>query len=113
MADDPTGSAVKILPIKDDFPQAHFPTVYADSVSSIQPGTQTTKFYLARLEPSMKAENTGQIQPFAQVVMPTLSFVYSAAFFVKMIERMIEEGGVQQAVWDQALSEQAASLKKR
>ena len=112
MADEPAKAPVQNLPIKDDFPPPHFPTLYANSISSLQPGVQTTKFYLARYEPSMKAENTTQLQPFAQVVMPTLSFIYSAAFFIRMVENMIKDKVLEQSVWDQAKKDQGVSVPK-
>jgi hypothetical protein len=97
-------AAPKILPVAGAYPGFNFPTVYADSVSSIQPGKQTTKFYLSRYEPHLEAENTLLTQPVVQVVMPTGSFVETAAFFGRMVRQLIESGVIDQATWDQAVA---------
>jgi hypothetical protein len=103
MTDEPGKPASpKILPIIADFPGPDFPMLYADSVSSIQPGVQTTKFYLARFEPHMRADNTLLTQPFVQIVMPTGSFVDTAAFFVRMVRQLIETKAIDQEAWDKA-----------
>ena len=105
MADEPgKTSPPQVAPISADYPSPSFLTVYADSVSSIQPGVLTTKFYLARFEPHMKAENSLLTQPFMQVVMPTASFVDTAAFFGRMVKQLIENKTVDQATWDQAVT---------
>jgi hypothetical protein len=93
-----------VLPVSKDYPGPEFPALYADTVSSVQPGIYTTKFYLARLEPNMKAENTHLTQPFVQIIMPTVSFVDAAAFFGRMVQQLIESGTIDQSAWDQAVA---------
>jgi hypothetical protein len=102
----------QIAPVAADYPSPSFPTVYADSVSSIQPGIQTTKFYLARFDPHMKAENTLLNQPIVQVIMPTASFVDTAAFFQRMVRQLIETKTIDQATWDKAIANYNAIVPK-
>jgi len=105
MAEEPAKSAnPKVLPVSATYPGPDFPMLYADSVSSVQPGVQTTKFYLARFEPHMQADNTLLSQPFAQIVMPTASFVDTAAFFGRMVKQLIETKAIDQATWDKAVA---------
>jgi len=105
MADEPMKPAKpQVVPMTATYPGPDFPMLYADSVSSIQPGIQTTKFYLARFEPHMRADNTLLTQPFVQIVMPTGSFVDTAAFFQKMVRQLIETKAIDQTAWDQALA---------
>jgi hypothetical protein len=105
MADEPKKPAgPQTLPMSATYPGPEFPTLYADSVSSIQPGIQTTKFYLSRFEPHMRADNTLLNQAFVQIVMPTASFVDTAAFFQKMVRQLVESKAINQSTWDQALA---------
>jgi hypothetical protein len=113
MADEPGKPAnPQVLPIIADFPSPDLPMLYADSVSSVQPGIQTTKFYLARFEPHMRADNTLLTQPFVQIVMPTGSFVDTAAFFGRMVRQLIETNAIDEATWDKAVANYAALKPK-
>jgi hypothetical protein len=91
-----------LLPIREDFPSLAIPTVYADGVSSIEPGPHVMKFYLARLDPSMKAENKSLTQPFAQVVMQTNGFLQMTAFFNNIIRVMIDSNVITAAQFEEA-----------
>lgn len=80
------------LPIQGDFPPATIPTVYADGVTSLAPSPYVIKFYLARLEPHLRAEDKTLTQPFVQVVMSTIGFLQTAIFFENAIKNMQAQG---------------------
>ena len=68
-------------PIRDEFPSPTMPTIFADGVTSSAPGAQVVKFFRARIEPHLRAENRTVIQPIVQVVMPLGGFLRTAFFF--------------------------------
>ena len=50
------------------------------------------KYYLFRLEPSLKADNKFLAQAVAQVVLPVEGFVSAYLSFEKQVNRMIDTG---------------------
>jgi hypothetical protein len=114
MADEAEKPAIPILkPVAGEYPGPEFPAIYADSVSSIQPGANPTKFYLSRYEPHMRAQSAHLTQPFAQIIMPTPSFVDTAAFFMHTVQRLIDQKVIDQATWDQVVANYNALGSKK
>jgi hypothetical protein len=80
-----------------DYPDRAFPVLYADSVYSLAYGNGHVKFYLARLDPSIKGDGTSIFTPFAQVVLPEKAFISAALFFEQQLRRMIQSGAINNA----------------
>jgi hypothetical protein len=95
-------SMVEIVAIQEDFPASGMPTVYADGVTTIQPTPEVIKFYLARIDPNLKADGRALTQPFAQVVMPMSGFLQTVAFFGKMVQNLIDQRVVTKEQVDEA-----------
>jgi hypothetical protein len=94
--------AIETLPIQEAYPSPTIPTIYADVVPNLAPGTQTVKFYLARAEPSASGEGPYRNQIVAQVVMPNVGFLNMAAFIQYAIPKFIEGGSISKEAWDAA-----------
>lgn len=73
-----------------EFPTPAFPVVYADGVVSLTPTAPIVKFYLYRIDPNIFARGGVTVNPIAQVIMPTPSFVQTAVFVQQQLERMVE-----------------------
>jgi hypothetical protein len=86
-----------------EFPPSGFPTVFADGVSGYQPSAQTVKFFLYRLDPNMFGRSGFRANPFGQVVMPTVGFVQTAAFFQHAVKQLVAQGFIKQQDYDQML----------
>lgn len=96
-----SGTSVKIVGVKEDYPPVGLPTFYADGILNLAPGTSTCKFYLYRHDPNLKGTAEYLVQPFAQVVMPTPSFLQTAIFFEEAIQSMLAQGIITQAQLDE------------
>lgn len=92
------------IPVQGDFPPATLPTLYVDGISSIAPSPFVVKFYLARIEPHLRAENKSLIQPFAQMVMPMDGFLQTAMFFENVVKNLLAQGTISQQQVDVARS---------
>jgi hypothetical protein len=91
----------KVLPYSGPaYPEGNFPTVYAESVMSLAHANGVVKFYLFRLEPSFKGDNTSATVPSLQVVMPYAGFVGAAVFFNRQMAAMLKLGALTQAQID-------------
>jgi hypothetical protein len=75
-----------------NYPQANFPTVFADGVMSLANSPTVVKFFLSRTEPNFAGDGTSINQAFAQVVMSMDGFAGTFAFFETAIKRFIAEG---------------------
>jgi hypothetical protein len=93
---------VEFLPIQEAHPSPTIPTIYADFVPNLAPGTQTIKFYLARAEPNSAGVGPYRNQVVAQVVMPSGGFLNMMAFFQYAIPKFIEGGIVSKEAWEAA-----------
>jgi hypothetical protein len=80
--------------VHDDFPPPDMPVIYADGVSTAAPAQQTVKFFLARVEPHLRAENRTLVQPITQVVMPLAGFLQTAFFFENIVKNMEAQGTI-------------------
>lgn len=94
--------AVEFLPIDEAHPPPTIPTIYADFVPNLAPGTQTVKFYLARAEPSTVGTGPYRNQVVAQVIMPNVGFLNMAAFIQYAIPKFIEGGSISKEAWETA-----------
>src|SRR5258708_400927 len=88
----------------EEFPASIFPTVFSDGVISFVPAVPVVKFYFARVDPNMFGRGGSVLNPFAQVIMPTLAFVDMVAFFQSQIRRMVRDKIITQAQVDQAVA---------
>jgi hypothetical protein len=86
----------------EEFPASTFPTVFSDGVISFVPTVPIVKFYLGRIDPNMFGRGGAVMNPFAQVIMPTLAFVDTAAFLQQQVRRMVREKMITQEQVDQA-----------
>jgi hypothetical protein len=89
-----------------EFPSGQFPVVFADGVLSHVSAAGQTKFYLFRIDPNMYGRGGAIFNPIAQVVMPTLGFLSTAAFLYKRALAMVKSGEVTQEQFDQAMAAQ-------
>ncbi len=85
----------------ETFPAYNFPTVFADGVLNATISRWTVKYYLFRLEPSLKADNKFLAQAVAQVVLPVEGFVSAYLYFEKQVNRMIDTGIITKARVDE------------
>jgi hypothetical protein len=83
------------------YPSPSVETIYADGVTSLQPGNQTIRFYLTRLEPNFIASQPSKPVVVGQIVMPVGGFVHSLVFFNKVLENMVRDGRVTQEFIDE------------
>jgi hypothetical protein len=74
------------------FPAPTIPTVFADGVMNLAPSTNVVKFYLYRIDPSMKGGSNYLNQAFAQVVMPLVGFAQTAVFFELALKDLVKRG---------------------
>jgi len=84
------------------FPGPHFPTVYADGVTSVSPGAQVVKIYLSRLDSNFVVTSGSTTQPFLQLIMPTSGYLQMAMFFNKVIEGLLANKFISQEQYDEA-----------
>jgi hypothetical protein len=84
-----------------EFPDARFPSVFADTVSSISAGPGIVKFYLARFDPNMWGKGGATANPFAQVVMQVPGFVQTALLFQNYAKSLIAQNAISQEMVDQ------------
>jgi hypothetical protein len=94
--------AAEFISIQEDYPPPTIPTIYADLVPNLAPGTQTVKFYLARSEPHTAGTGPYRNQVVAQVVMSTVGFLNMAAFIEYAIPKFIQSGIVSKEAWEAA-----------
>lgn len=84
-----------------EYPSASLPTIYVDAVTSIVWSPEVVKFYVGRFDPDFGASSIHRKRnPFAQVVMPTSSFVYTAMFFQNVLGRLLKDGTITQEMID-------------
>jgi hypothetical protein len=83
-----------------DYLPINSPVIYADGVWSLAHGNGQAKFYLFRLDPNIRSDNTSQPQVFAQIVMPVAGFVATAEFFKRQVTAMLKSNAVTQAQID-------------
>lgn len=76
----------------DEYPNVHFPTVFADGVASVSNSASVVKFYLYRQDPSFNADGTSTPTSMAQVIMPMEGFAATALFFERRLKNYIEAG---------------------
>jgi hypothetical protein len=88
----------------DEFPGTNVPVAYTDGVSSFVNVGGITKFYFYRIDPNIWGRGGAVFNPVAQVVMPTHSFVATAAFFYGQARRMIGSNEITQQQWDEAVA---------
>jgi hypothetical protein len=81
------------------FPSPSLPTIFADGVSNFFHSPEVGKFYFSRIDPELEGGPEIQQQIVAQVVMPMTSFVNTAAFFMKAVDRLIAQGAVSREQW--------------
>jgi hypothetical protein len=74
------------------FPGQHFPTVYADGVTSINPTSEIVKMYFSRLDPNFDVTKGTAVQPHLQMVMSTTGFVQMSIFFSRIVANMLKTG---------------------
>jgi hypothetical protein len=86
------------------YPPLEVPTIYADGVTSLVPGSQIVKFYLARIEPNFEASSPNSTQVCAQIVMPIVGFVQLVGFFENAIGRMIKTEALSQTQVDELMA---------
>jgi hypothetical protein len=91
-----------------DYPPYDLVTVFADGVGSANWQHGVAKFYLARLDPHLGATGPAVLRPAVQIVMPYYGFMQTAAFFQRIITRMIAEGAIKQEDWDGVQSLEAS-----
>lgn len=91
-----------------DYPPQDMLTIYADGVGSANWQHGVTKFYLARLDPHLGATALPAQRPAVQIVMPYYGFMQTAAFFQRIVTRMIAEGVIKQEDWDGIWSAEAS-----
>ena len=101
MAETPSGSPTSSAELNkpypgSDYPDRDFPVFFADSVYSLAHGNGHVKFYLARLDPSIRGDGTSSFMPYAQVVMPERAFITTALFFDQQVRRMLDAGTITQ-----------------
>lgn len=77
--------------LQAEFPPPHFPTVYADGVSSLANSAAVVKFYFSRTEPNILGTGGSKIQPFAQVIMPIDGFAAMFVFFERAIAHLQDQ----------------------
>src|SRR5262245_31968110 len=77
-----------------EFPSGQFPVVFADGVLSHASASGQAKFYLFRIDPNMYGRGGAIFNPIAQVVMPTMGFLNTAAFLYKRAQAMVKSGEV-------------------
>jgi hypothetical protein len=89
------------------FPPPTLPTIFADGVANFFHSPEVGKFYLTRVDPEFGGGSRSNHQVIAQIAMPMSGFVYTAAFFAKAVERLIEQGSVTPEQWKAASEAQA------
>lgn len=80
-----------------DFPAPHFPTVFADGVSTLVNSPSVVKFFLARFDPSFAGDGRSQLQAIAQVVMPLDGFATMFVFFETQLRHLVQGGFISEA----------------
>jgi|ERR1700687_1246740 len=109
MADDkPSGDA-------PNFPPAQMPAIYADAVWNVTRGPGIVKMYLARSDVDLAGSTASKVNVFAQLVLPSISFVGTAVFMNRQVQAMVKAGEVTQAQVDEMdaafAAQEAASAK--
>lgn len=94
--------------MSDNFPNVHFPTVFADGVATVSNSRSVVKFYLYRHDPSFVADGTSYPTPMAQVIMPIEGFAAATLFFEKQLNSYIAQG----IITEQRIAEMRATLYK-
>lgn len=74
-----------------EFPDARFPTVYADGVSSFTPGPGIVRFFLYRADPNALGRGGVVNNPIVQITMQNYGFVQMAVFFHRQLKAMVEQ----------------------
>lgn len=84
--------------LPDEFPPTQFPVAFADGVSSASHGGGSAKFYLFRMDPSLRG--TGEANPavFMQVVMPSSGFAAMTVFFTRILKQMVKNGEISEEI---------------
>jgi hypothetical protein len=86
---------------RPNFPAANMPAIYADVIWNVARGPGVVKMYLARNDLDLGGSPASQLNVFAQLVLPTLSFAAGAIFMSRQLKVMLNSGEVTQAQIDE------------
>jgi hypothetical protein len=87
--------------IREGFPAADLPLVYADGILNIAPSPQIVKFYLYRTDPNTGGGNTYKNQIVMQVAMHTQGFVAACLFFESSLKNLVANNLISQSQVDE------------
>jgi hypothetical protein len=90
---------------QNEFPDARFPTVYADGVASLTPAPGLVRFFLSRADPNMLGRGGAVTNPIVQVVMQHYGFVQMVLFFQRQLKAMVEQKAIPKELVDQIEAE--------
>lgn len=94
------------------YPAPNMQVVYADAIWNVSRGAGVVKMYLIRNDQDFNGSQESKINVFAQLVMPSRSFVAAALFFNRQVNMMLANGEVTKAQVDEleaAFASQEAS----
>jgi hypothetical protein len=92
--------AQAIEPSTIEYPDV--PTIFADGVVNLANSAHVAKFYLYRLDPSVKDVGKAQAKACAQIVMPLDGLTNTFAFLEAIIAKLQRQGLVSEKQIDQA-----------
>lgn len=68
------------------------PTIFADGIINLANSAHVAKFYLYRLDPSVKDVDKAQAKACAQIVLPLDGLANTFAFLEAIIEKLQKQG---------------------